>query len=234
MNKRIAICLCCLVCLCLIPSCTETQKHELLRIDICDIQAYDENAELIPTEKGPYPIPGEMIYGKVKDRNCEGNKDEENLIRQYKTYVSALTMNDVEACKRYTFKDAVAYHKKEFPNLSEQEIWEQYFSALSELGDLFDFAAKENWDIVACVPVFYDKVSYQNEIFITFGAAIIMDAHKYAMTMKKLEKCIAHSSNGGKSWEFITLNSDSEGILSLSCDSRIISVLTKSSNLYIK
>lgn len=234
MDKRIIIYSYCFFCLCLILSCTETQKRELLKVDNCEIQTYNESAELLPTEKGPYPIPEEMVYGRVKDRDSGGNKDEDNLIRQYKAYVSALTMRDIESCKRYTFKDAVSYHKKEFPNLSEQEIWEQYFSNITEIGTLSDLAAREDWDIVACVPVFFDKVSSQNEIFITFGSTICIDAKKFAMTINKLEKCIAHSSNGGKNWEFITLNSDSEGILSLSCDNEIISILTKPSNVVIK
>lgn len=236
-TRRLALIFCFLICFCLFVSCsgnTDNQTHELIKFDNCEITTYDETVVLMPTEKGPFPLPEEMIYARTKDRDCSGKKEEENLIRQYKTYFSALTMHDTEGCKRYTFKDAVSYHKRMFPNLSEQEIWEQYFRDTDKVGELTDLAAKQDWEIVACVPVFFDKVVSQDEVFISFGSTIFIDARDFALMPKKLEKCIAHSGNGGKNWEFITINSDSDGILSLSCENEIVSILTKSSNLEIK
>ncbi len=237
MRRNLELIFGCLICFCLIISCsgnTDNQTHELIKLDSCEITTYDETVVLQPTEQGPYPISDEYVYARIKDRDCKGNKDEENLIRQYKTYVSALTMKDIESCKRYTFKDAVAYHKKMFPNLTENEIWEQYFADADKIGYVSNIAANQNWDIVASVPIFYDKITSQNDIYIAFGSTVYIDSRDFAVISTKLEKCIAHSGNGGKNWEFITLNSDSKGILALSCDNEIISILTKASNLSIK
>ena len=219
-----------------LASCSAEQKREILKLNNCEVKTFNETAVLTPSHKGKHPIPEVLVYAKVNDRDCLGNKGEENLIRQYKTYVSALTLGDIEACKKYTFKDAVEYHKKMYPNLSEQDIWKQYFSdsVMGNVDKLTDFAAENGWDIVPCVPVFFDKVSCQNEIFITFGTTIYIDAHKFSLAYTKLEKCIAHSNNRGKNWEFITLNSDSRGILSLSCSDDVINILTKSSNVSLE
>lgn len=223
----------CLICICLIPSCSNNQ---LLKLSDCKVISFSDIAILSPTEKGPYPIPDQLVYARIENRDCKGNKDEENLIRQFKAYFSALTIGDIDACKRYTYKDAVAYHKKQFPNLSEQDIWNQYFSnaIMNKVDSLTDLAASKDWEIVPCIPVFFDKISSQNEIYITFGMTIYFDSRTFAIANKQLEKNIAHSSNGGKNWEFMTLNSDSQGILELSCDDEIIKILTKTSELMIK
>ena len=217
----------------LLVACSNQQSRDLLDLNNSEVEEYSETTIIEPTAKGPFPLPQELTYGRIQNRDCHGIKAEENLIRQYKAYFTALTLNDIESCKRYTFKDAVTYHKKMYPNMSEQEIWEQYFSQSKAVMDQFD-KVLSNFDANIAVPVFYDKVSSQDDIFISFGSTMYLDANKYAIALKKLEKCIAYSNDGGKHWEFITLNSDSKGILALRCSQDVINILTKPSDPIIK
>lgn len=192
-----------------------TTKDNKIKLGDCIIQNYCDTVSTIPSPENDIDLPDGLSYGNYKNRNSGEVKEDRNLLSQYSTYVQALLLGDINACKKYLYRDAFEYHKKEFPLLSEKDIWSQYFKNISKAKLLSDYAARSNMDVAAVIPLFDKKIVCNEIIIVSFKSSIQFNSRKYYIKYDILEDCIAFSDTGGKHWEFITVNEDTHGILSL-------------------
>lgn len=202
-----------------------SNKGNKIQISNCSITEYDDTISIIPSPKQDKDLPVGLSYGLYKNRDSNGIKEDNNLVRQFTSYVWGVLNGDKDFCRKFLYRDAIKYHKKKFPLLSEENIWSQYFQKLSSARKFSDLTFNYNMDISVVVPMFIKKISDGNNTIVIFKTSICLKGKKYYLKLDKLEDCIAFSDTQGKRWEFMTINDETRDILELRFSSNLINEL---------
>ena len=203
-------------------------KENKILLSNCSIIEYDDTISVIPSPKQDKDLPIGLSYGLYKNRDSKGIKEDNNLVRQFTSYVRGLLNGDKDFCRKFLYRDAIKYHKKKFPLLSEENIWSQYFQKLSSVKQFSDFTFNLNMEASGVVPMFVKKISDDNNVIVVFKTSICLEGRKYYLKLDKLEDCIAFSDTKGKHWEFMTVNDETREILELRFDSNLVNELMNS------
>ena len=202
-----------------------SNKESKIQLSNCSITEYDDTISVTPAPKQDKDLPLGLSYGLYKSRDCKGIKEDNNLVRQFTSYVRGVLNGDKNFCRKYLYRDAIKYHKKKFPLLSEENIWSQYFHKFSSAKQLSDLTFNYNMEAFGVVPMFINKISDGNNTIVVFKTSICLEGRQYYFKPDKLEDCIAFSDTKGKHWEFLTINEETKEILELRFDSNLVNEL---------
>ena len=202
-----------------------TNKENKIQLTDCLIIEYDDVISITPSPKHDIDLPDGLSFGLYNDRDSKGVKEDNNLVRQFASYVRGLLNDDRDFCRKFLYKDAIKYHKQKFPLLSEENIWSQYFLKLSSAKQLNDIAFSLNMEVLGVVPIFLKKISDGNNTLVLFKTSICLRGRKYYFKLDNLEDCLAFSDTQGKHWEFMTINEETRDILELRFSDEFINEL---------
>ena len=184
------------------------------------VMKYDGNLNVKPCNSDKVPPEGYHL-GEVLE--YKGNNDQEqNMLKQFRSYNSALLRGDIPNAKSYIYPDATIYFRKFYPDLNDEEITDEFFSALSDEM----IAAIRKYDEHGIVLDFVvgrisRKITYNENVFFVFELYSIMKNEKLQMYSDS-DETLAISIDNGKKWKFLAVNEDTPHILKLRYNEDVI------------
>lgn len=150
---------------------------------------------------------GEVIPYKAK------NKMEENMLKQFASYTSALLHGDFDNVSHYQYKDAIKYYRKYYPGKSDDSIMRVFFASVSD--EMIQTTNKYkgygvNIDFI--VSRILRKVSQGDDVIYVFEI-VLNTVGKKLQLYTTPDKTIAVSTNKGKNWAFNAVNEDTPNVL---------------------
>lgn len=145
-------------------------------------------------------------------------KAEHNLVSQSNTYNQALLNGNVDEMKRYFYKECLDYYKKYRPDLSTEEILDEFLSMISEdyIKTLHEYE-KHGIEISMYINDIVRKVEYGDDYLYVYGICGRMGGYKndslvyLHSTMPDLTIGVSH--NKGKNWTFMAMTDEVPSIL---------------------
>ena len=173
-------------------------------------------------------IPEGWADGQVKEYQGK-DKKEQNVLRQTKSYYSAILTGDIENASHYVFEDCISYDQK------------HYFQELSNDEVLYNFLKEASTEAIKLQEIFKKRGLYAEIINVSIGPKV--DSNEYllyvinAVAQVSLNKSdgteayihsadtdasLAISFDNGKTWKFMAINEDTPNILRMRFSEDII------------
>ncbi|MCH5308367.1 MAG: hypothetical protein J1E58_00795 [Prevotella sp.] len=166
-------------------------------------------------------IPDGFTLGKVME--CKGhNKEEENMLSQFRSYNLALLRGDIDNAIHYQYPDAAKYFKEYYPGESNDGVMRKLFEEFS-MHAIEQVKRFENHGIEINIVVsrLIRKVTYGENIFYVFEIVSNMVNDNLQLHTTP-DLTLAVSSNNGKNWTFNAMNDDTPNILRISFSNEIV------------
>lgn len=165
--------------------------------------------------------PDGFNLGQVVD--CKGNnKEEENMLSQFRSYNLALLRGDIDNAIHYQYPDAAKYFKKYYLGESNDVVMRKLFEDLSmqTIEGVKRFES-HGIEINIVVSRLIRKVTYGENIFYVFEIVSNMVSDNLQLHTTP-DLTLAVSSNNGKNWTFNAMNDDTPNILRISFSNEIV------------
>lgn len=166
-------------------------------------------------------IPEGFTLGQVVE--CKGNnKEEENMLSQFRSYNLALLRGDIDNAIHYQYPDAAKYFKKYYPSESYDGVMRKLFEDLSmqTIEGVKRFES-HGIEINIVVSRLIRKVTYGENIFYVFEIVSNMVSDNLQLHTTP-DLTLAVSLNNGKNWTFNAMNDDTPNILRISFSNEIV------------
>lgn len=213
-RKEIHLCFLAIATL-LLGSCAHSQKQSDVQVEEFNIEA---NVKECNTDK---TIPNGLILGEVI--YYEGkNKEEMNMLSQFKSYNNALWRGDIDNAILYQYPDAAKYFMKYYPGENEDGVMRKIFEDMSmqtiEQAKRFESHGVD-LSIVVSRPI--RKVMQGDNILYVFEIVSNM-VNENLQIHSTPDLTLAVSTNQGKNWTFNAMNDDTPNILRISYSKDIV------------
>ena len=198
-----------------ILSCTNSTKEPAIQVEEFNIEAKIKECKTDKT------IPNGLILGEIM--YYEGkNKEEINMLSQFKSYNNALWRGDIDNAIHYQYPDAAKYFMKYYPGESEDGVMRNIFEdmAMQTIEQVKRFKSHGvELSIVVSRPI--RKVVQGENIFYVFEIVSNM-VNENLQIHSTPDLTLAVSTNKGKNWTFNTINDDTPNILRISYSNDIV------------
>jgi hypothetical protein len=184
------------------------------------VKEYNVQLNIKPCNSNKIPPEGYHL-GEVLEYKGD-NHMEQNMLNQFKSYNSALLRGDIPNAKTYIYPDAAIYFRKFYPDLNDEEITNEFFSAISD--DMIATIRKydeHGIELDFVVGRILRMITYKDNVFFVFELCTSMKNEKLQMYSDS-DKTLAISCNNGKKWSFLAVNEDTPHILRLRYNDDII------------
>lgn len=199
----------------LLSGCSNTQvKSETL------LEEFNDSVSVIECKTDKI-IPADYSLGQVVDYKGR-NKEEENMLSQFRSYNKALLRGDIGNAIHYQYPDAAKYFKKYYPGESEDGVMRRLFEDLSmQTIEQVKRFESHGVELNIAVSRLVRKVSQGNNIFYVFEIVSNM-VNENLQLYTTPDLTLAVSTNNGKNWTFNAMNDDTPNILRISYSDEIV------------
>lgn len=191
-----------------LTGCNHFRKEDL------KVTVYKDTAVVIPSPETKN-VPAGAELGKIKAYKAK-NKLEQNMLSQYADFQSACLLGSYGAVSKYLYPDAISYYRKDFPNMSEDEIKAEFARQMSQASSAVDQLASQGFKYESVVPYITKKVQYGKDLFLVYDVVTNIYNETFYTHVSEYQSAFAHSSDGGKNWTFWVENGETANVLSLS------------------
>lgn len=214
-HRPLRITLYCISCLLTLVGCGNSN----LRSNIV-LEEFDDSVSVIEC-KTDKMIPSGFAPGQVVDYQGS-NKEEENMLSQFRTYNNALLRGDIDNAIHYQYQDAVKYFKKYYPGESDDNVLRRLFEDVSKQTiELVNRYESHGIDFNIVVSRLIRKVCQGDNIFYVFEIVTnLVNDNLQLHTTPDLT--LAVSTNNGENWTFNAMNDDTPNILRISFSDEIV------------
>ncbi|MBR5957059.1 MAG: hypothetical protein IKZ99_01705 [Salinivirgaceae bacterium] len=150
---------------------------------------------------------------------------EQNMLRQFRSYNSALLRGDVANAKTYQYPDAIQYFKKFYPGYNDDMVLNEFFKAAS--GEMISGIQRyrdHGIDIELVVGRMKRKITYGQSIFYVFEIYSNIKNEKLQLHTTP-DETVAVSFDNGHVWTFNAVNDDTPHILRLRYPNNVVNMV---------
>ena len=171
-------------------------------------------------------LPDGWVLGKGNEF-VPKTKAEQNLIAQNNTYIRALLCGNIEEMKRFFYKESLDYYKKYYPDYSDDEILDEFFSEMSSgfVNALMEYE-KSDISYNLYVDDVLREIEYGNDYLYVFGICSRIEGYKHDtltyLHSSESDITLGVSHNNGKNWTFMTMTDEVPSILIMNYPQHVV------------
>jgi hypothetical protein len=206
-------------------NCGQMNNRKVAAVDTDSVVEVEYNDEVTINEcVSDKKIPNGLTLGEVVEYIGK-NKEEVNMLNQFKSYHKALLRGDIDNAIHYQYQDAAKYFRKYYPGNSDDNVMRKIFEDLSmktiEEVKRFESHGVELNIVVSRV---IRKVSQGDNIFYVFEIVSNMTNEKLQLHTTP-DLTLGVSTNRGRNWTFNAMNEDTPNILRISFPYKIVDMV---------
>lgn len=154
-------------------------------------------------------------------------KAEQNLIAQNNTYNKALLCGNIDEMKRFFYKESLDYYKKYYPDYSDDEILDEFFSEMSgDFVNALNEYEKAGISYYLYVEDVLREIEYGNDYFYVFGICSRIEGYKHDtltyLHSSESDLTLGVSHNNGKNWTFMAMTDEVPSILIMNYPQHVV------------
>lgn len=187
---------------------------------------YDKPIEIVPSPKHKLELPKELRYGKIVapifPDSCVA---ENNMMRQVRTYNSALLHGDTRTCGKFLYPDAFTYCRRYYPGFSDEKVMELFCALSEDARRALKVWSENGINVEMIVANLERKVIVGDDVIIVFNMTSNQCSEDVFIHYPDMDKTIGISRSKGRNWWFMAEHDDLPTILSMHYQDEVVNAV---------